>query len=500
MPSSVATQQCDYLDPRALANAPTDVREQLVHINNQISAIDSHVSQLIAMRDGLRRRSRQLHNMLLPIYNIPTEILSYIFQLAVNLSVRHLTRTSLYRHCLPRALDLSSVSFHFHHVAFCTPELWQRVPLFLTSRQAVCKASSLLRHCVTVAPMLKITVSETLVKEEARPAIDILLTPDVTQKIGTFDLYKSIYASDLWIEKLRISSFPMLGTLRIRFPPKHRGYNFGALKALTKLSLDHYGLENILMTHPIIVPPTLRYLNSGYCSEEGLLSLLRQTPNLVECVAKIEVFNGGTRITGPLTLNHLRRLSLLANFRAETRSLAQYLRLPSLEALKLTVSGTNGLQAFIPLCRVISTTVSTLTITVVWFTLDSKDLYQLCRLPFPKLRKLKITSDIFKSIQNIIQALTPVGGENSNTETCYLPALDSIILHCNGYDTEPQYLLDSLKRWSIGDAFDFCIQHDLGEGEVCDADLDGWSSKPMVQLSPLVSGTTRGVRIRHRLS
>jgi hypothetical protein len=115
--------------------------------------VDSHISRLIALRHVLHHRLRQLHHLLSPINTLPIEVLSYIFQQAID-SRDHYSGLGFdrYRQYLDQAFVLrSSVSTHFRHAALGTHELWQGVPLRLTSRKAIHKASSLLQHCIALA-------------------------------------------------------------------------------------------------------------------------------------------------------------------------------------------------------------------------------------------------------------------------------------------------------------------------------------------------------------
>ncbi|EKM75962.1 hypothetical protein AGABI1DRAFT_131682 [Agaricus bisporus var. burnettii JB137-S8] len=99
---------------------------------------------------------------------------------------------------LRRALVLSSASSHFRHVAFDTPELWNKIPLYKDEGKAIGKVSSLLQHCIARAPNATISVSDKYSDGgggDLRSAIEILFASDTTRKVKALELYSSLHAS-----------------------------------------------------------------------------------------------------------------------------------------------------------------------------------------------------------------------------------------------------------------------------------------------------------------
>jgi hypothetical protein len=453
MASSIDVHQCDYLRPHSL---PLGFTSELVNINEQISSLDSHISQLITLRDALRRRSRQLHNLLSPIQTLPIEVLSYIFQQLVDPDQCYRRCLPWYRRYLTQALVLSSVSSHFRRVAFGTSKLWKCIPLYITNGEAIGKASSLLQHCIALAPTINISVFDRLDEEGARSAIDILLTSDVTRKVKIFELYGAIYASP-WVEKLEGSSFPMLGALSIRSHVIDLTYDFGTLKTLTRLCISDHSINR-----PIIMPLSLQHLNIAHVTPLVFLSVASQCLNLVECAVDFESeffdnLDGNNQFSEPVTLNHLKRLNFRVLNVREMSLWAERFRLPSLETLELEHGQENTIAGARPLCHSVSATLTTLVINTLSDTLNYDDLYQLYRLPFPKLRRLEFWSGRVEPFLSAIHALALLDNECSTSEARRLPTLRFILLRCSSA-FKPRSLLDLLKKWRIGEAFYFHIQ------------------------------------------
>lgn len=474
-PASTSTFKNDHLrsNPLPIPSLLSSEQAGPAHPNNEISLLDSQVSQLDTLRHTLHHRFCQLHNQLSPIHVLPIELLSYIFE-QVNDSEVH-TCPDLYdcRQCIRRALLLGSVSTQFRYVALGTPELWKRVPLELrrTDPETISKALALLQHCITYAPSVNISVSDSLDESKARSAIAVLLTPETTRKIKAFQLYGSACASHLWVEKLNGSVFPMLDVLNINH---NVTFDLETLKTVTRLKVSHRGRGP-----PRTLPPSLLYLDVAHISERELVSFLYQCPNLVECMACLNPVGRDaiTQFNKPLTLSHLKRLTLgPVDIIAQPSSAGKF-QLPSLEFLHLDSPRKSAIHGIIAFCGNLSTTLTTLIISTYWDTFDSEYLYRLCKIPFPKLRKLEFRCTYFEFFEAAVRALARVDGECCDRETCHLPALKSIILSCPVRDTEPHLIMDLLKEWRIGGAFYYHLVFEYPDrGNDWNVGLDEWRS------------------------
>jgi hypothetical protein len=491
MASTVNFQQCSYLDQHTLPHAFASERAELVHINEQISSLDSHISQLTTLRSTLLRRSGQLHNKLTPIHTLPIEILSYIFQELVNShhydypcfdwceasSHPAIVPVSIRSHeaCLRQAFILGSVSSHFRHVALGTPEIWKRIPIVITNGEAIDKASSLLQFCITLAPSVDISVCLAVDEEKVRLAFDVLLTPDTMRKVKSFTLSQYHSPSNLWIDKFKGSCSPVLNTLSLGLELDEASViNMGSLTTVTRLSMCAP-----LLGHSIIVPPSVQYLDIYYVSQQVLVSLLYQCPNLVELDATIDCdiedgSDADAQFTEPLTLPHLKTLfsSPVSAFVVE--SSVENLRLPSLEYLYLPCLRSGAVLLY----RNVSTTLTTLVIGSVDEESDYEDLMQLCRIPVPELRKLKIYWNY--QLPPFTRVLELFDGNSNDSKPHCFPALRSVTLCCH-VTLEPHSLLDLLKEWKIGETFYFHI-HFRGYGY----GYHQWSPELLEQLKSIV--------------
>jgi hypothetical protein len=417
--------------------------------------------------------------MLSPIHTLPIEILSYIFQqLVYSVHYDH-WYFNWYEKCRRQAFVLGSVSSHFRHVAFGTPELWKRIPLLITNGEAIGKASSLLQHCITLAPSVSISVAGTLDEEETCSAIDILLTPDTMRKVKSFELYESIHRSDLWIDKFNGSCVPMLDTLRMACDQQAFTFDLGMLTTVTRLRIHACYLD--LST---ILPPSVQYLSISDLPQQMLVSLLYQCPNLVECTIDVNtnIHNGlgaDTQFTKPLTFAHLKHLTSTNINAIMMNSSVENLRLPSLEFLELECSQGSKFLGVIPLCRNVSATLTTLIIGAdpKEFTYD--DMFQLWRIPFPKLKKLEFYSLDWACFLRIIRALALLEASNDSNPH-YCPALRSITLRCSD-DTEPRSIVDLLKGLRIGEVFYLHIKFRSHS-----SNFPKWPSKLREELRPVL--------------
>jgi hypothetical protein len=456
MESTAHTFECDYLryNPLPIPSLPSNEHAELAHANKESTSLDSHISQLDMLQQALQHRANQLHNRLSPINALPVEILSYVFERVNDSNVFAYPELHDFQRCIRRAFVLGSVTTHFRRVAHGTPELWTRVPLNLRKPdlQDISRASALLQHCITLAPIINISVYQyhSLHEYKARTIIGVLLTPEAARKIKALMLSGPACAPHLWVEKLKGSFVPMLDTLSIR---NDGSFDLGTLKTVTRLKISDYcrGPSRIL-------PPSLRYLHVDHVSERELISLLTQCPNLVECFALPihSTFNNPTensQFNEPLTLSRLERLTFYAPDMIALPSSAENFRLPSLEFLNVEAPQKEVFSGMIAFCGNLSTTLTTLIISVGWGSFDSDDIYQVCKLPFPQLKKLKFVCTHLELFWTVTRTLARVDGECCNPDTCNFPALKSIVLVYAGGDASPSSILDLLMEWRIGEAF-----------------------------------------------
>jgi hypothetical protein len=454
----ISSYQCDYLGRHAVLPALMSERDELAHIDGKLRSLDQHISQLTTSRHALLLRSRQLQNSLLPVHNLPVEILSLIFKHLVNaLCGKDSDSDYQYRTRLRQAFVLGSVSSHFRHVAFTTPELWRRICLKIINIEAIGRALSLLQHCIALSPSVDICVSEVpFDEEEARSALDILLTQDTTRKIKFFEICSSFHPPDLWTDKFKKVSFPMLDTLSIR------------LEYSEPLLLDIQALTNMTRLiiyapweeHSIIVPPSIQYLSTRYILEEALVPLLYRCPNLIECditdFADYEDLDADILFTRPLILPYLKRLSSPGINVFTSSSCVENIHLPSLEFLDLQCLEINRFDGPLLLCRNVAATLTTLALTIFSGEPESNVLSQLCRISFPKLKKMTIHCKCWAPLLPHVLDLLEVEDGCHNFKPYRFPALESFIWECTT-DAEPHHLLDLLREPKVGKAFYFHI-------------------------------------------
>ncbi|KAF7783249.1 hypothetical protein Agabi119p4_2625 [Agaricus bisporus var. burnettii] len=304
MASAVNFPQCDHLRSITAPNVFASEQAEFIHLNEQLSSLDRHIAELNTLRSTLHRRTVQLQNQLLPIYTFPFEVLTYIFQLVVG-PESYSSSFQCGQQYIRRALVLSSVSSHFRHVAFGTPELWNKIPLRVAEHKAIDNLS-LLQHCIAYASNVTVCVSDKYHNkcgEDVRSVIKTLFTPDTMRKVKKFELWTSNHAS-LWISNFNSTSFQMIETLIITYKTPQRRwpvFDFGTLNNLTRLHMP--GSDHL----PITVPPSVQYLYIDKVSLGEFVSLFYQCPNLVECSASVE---GGLYrpFSKPLILKYLKRL------------------------------------------------------------------------------------------------------------------------------------------------------------------------------------------------
>ncbi|KAF7783263.1 hypothetical protein Agabi119p4_2639 [Agaricus bisporus var. burnettii] len=448
MASEANVPQCGHLRPHTAPYVFVNEQAELIHVNEQLSSVGRHIAELNTLQSTLRRRTLQLHNLLSPIHTLPIEILSYIFQLVVTPESYDHSNASFYRECLDQALVLSSVTSQFRHIAFGTPELWNRIPLRITKDKTIDNASSMLQHCVARASSVTICVSDRLNYEsggDLHSVIETLLTSETTRKVKAFELY-SLYHASSWMSKLDSSSFPMVESLIITcgIGTKHlSGFDFGTLNNLTQLDIDGTWRD-----FSLTAPPSVLYLNIYRVPQKMFLSLLYQCPNLVECSADTGRELDGPPFTKPIILKHLKRLHT-GTMNAITRKASlQHLQLPSLESLHLDHFTKRRSLGIVPLCCNVSATLTSLTIHTYSIMFDHDELYQLCRVTFPKLRDLKFTTaEYFLPLASAFRALSPRDYEYNNPRPLHLPALRSITLHSDVAEVEPRVIVHLLKNW-----------------------------------------------------
>ncbi|EKM81368.1 hypothetical protein AGABI1DRAFT_127374 [Agaricus bisporus var. burnettii JB137-S8] len=283
--------------------------------------------------------------------------------------------------------------------------------------------SSLLQHCIARAQDVTICVCS---GRDGFEYIETLLTLDVTRKVKAF--HDLSYESSR-ISKLNRTSFPMIETLLISCGYKiealsARDFDFGTLDTVTRLRI-YAPLAPVTLKFPIIVPPSVQYLELSEVPQKVFVPLLYQCPNLVECSADVRKELDGPPFTKPLILNHLRRLDTGAMNAIVMSSSVQHLLLPSLEFLRLDYLSESSLD-IVPFCRSVSATLTSLTMRMHLATSDY---------------------EIFYALMSAIRALSPLDGDCNNLRPLHLPALESISWYSDALGMAPRILLDSLKNW-----------------------------------------------------
>jgi hypothetical protein len=442
MTSTTDSSKCDY------ASAPAE----LVHLNDQKCSLDHPTSQLNALPVALQHRPNQLGNMLSPIYTLPIEVLSRIFRQLIFSPHIPGYLYFWYRACISQAFVLGSVSVHFRQVALGTPQLWKRVPIYLPNPNTVGKSLLLLQHCMALTTGVNVSVLHLLNEEEAHSVIDTLLNSDTTFKIKGFTLEDSLQTSNVWTRKLEGSSFPMLDFLSIHRVPA-QSLDFRAFELITRLEL-HGPCASRSLT--VIAPPFLQYLTTFYVPQQTLISLLYQSPNLVECSATFPdyAWDDDTIFDKPLTLSHLKRSSF-RRIRAITFS-PQIPLMPSLESLELVLDNGAEFTGVILLCRNASATLTTLKLYIRYSIVQRDDLHQLWNIPVPNLRELELRC-YEEPFLWAIETLTQRIDECSSAGLHYLPSLTSLILRFSSA-VEPRRILDLLSKWKIGKSGDFYVE------------------------------------------
>ncbi|EKM81381.1 hypothetical protein AGABI1DRAFT_91089 [Agaricus bisporus var. burnettii JB137-S8] len=450
MESEANSPECDYLRSMTAPYVSASEQAELSHMHERLASLDRHISELNTLRSTIHRRASQLHNQLSLINTLPIEIFSYILQLVVGSKNKNFySGGCCYRECLRQAFVLSSVSSHFRHVAFGTSELWDRISLQIAEDEVIGNISPLLQHCISCAPKsVSLCIFESRRNEDCRDTrsvIETFITLETTRKVKTLHLHGSTHVW-MWIPEFNAASFPMIETLEVSFGHKAdaSGFDFGTLDTVTRLRI--YDAPPTL-NFPIIAPPSLQFLEISSVSQTAFLLLLFQCPNLVECYAKIAKDLDDLPFAKPIILNHLKRLRTKNKNAFAVSSFLQHLRLPSLEFFEFNHQVEGSLD-IVPFCRGVSATLTTLTILTYSRTLDNDDLYELCRLTFPKLRVLKLNL-YHISLLSAIRALSPLDDEcnASDLRPLHLPALRSISLYSDVLELGPRTILDLLKNW-----------------------------------------------------
>jgi hypothetical protein len=401
-----------------------------------------------------------------PVYILPVDVLSYIFQLAVDPGTNSLLADiQTYSKCLRQSLILSSVSTHLRQVALGTPELWKRIPLKIFKITLIDRFTSLLGHCTALSPYVGVSVWEVLNEAEAPRVVETLLTPDIARKIRAFELKHFQDTANIWIKKLQVSS-PMLNTFSItRESPAFKeaddetslSFDLGSLDTVTRVVI-----RGPYLVPPINLPPSVQVLRLYNVPKVVQLSLIYQCPNLIECLANSDEDIYADIITpspfpDPLALNYLKRLTWPINCGLDTIRFVQNFQLPSLEYLQIHHYQREKLDGVRLLCYNVSATLTTLVIYTLSFTPEYDDLRELFRLPLPMLVNLGISSISMEPILSAIRALPPNDGECNDLEHQHLPSLRLLILACNSR-IEPHLLPDLFTKWRIGETSYFHVK------------------------------------------
>ncbi|XP_006458754.1 hypothetical protein AGABI2DRAFT_115776 [Agaricus bisporus var. bisporus H97] len=396
-----------------------------------------------------------------PIYKIPVEVLTQIFQQVVDVDadILDLPLQESYS-SIGLAITLSSISFGFRQVALRTADLWRRVT-FKKVDKCIHHFSPLLRHSSSRADHLDLTIyfNKNPHRDIIRLVAEILCFPAIRPKVKALRL-------DCYVELCRwgnldtkLTSFLNLDTLIIALDRHDRGSELH-LSAVPLRRLHISGGSWFLKS--ISLHPSVQVLHLDSVPLQGMvMDVLKTCPNLVECSLSLhywESIRSRILFSNPIILQHLRRLSLPIHHDICTVESLRDLKLPALEFLKLgfhdhSMISPSNLTLF---CRHVSTTLKSLSI-------DFSDSWEyggfrrLFELPFPNLEHLELCTTVPKCLADAVRALIPAEDGNNDLyfpRLCVL-ALEYPIQKGDVFGPLPGLVLDLLNTWKVGETSNF---------------------------------------------
>lgn len=485
--------QLDDIVPPIFTNPTTE----LTYIDEQIDQINSQIVRLKELQSTLRRRSNHLRS---PIYAIPIEVVSQIFQQLCNSRQSYVGRTGwestpLSIHC--DAITLSAVSSHWRQIAFATPRLWERMRFWLHPPR-VNSGSAWLQYCASHVQFLDISVvgydHDAIwrwdpLEQIIHPITKVLFSPDIARKVKALSLAHSPLHD--WIPML--PSFPLLNSLALRdvLTPE----NTSSLDLQT-FPLFRVCLEDIRFIS-VSLPASVQVLHLYNVRSRISMDLLRQCPNLVECINDIGSYTiHEVSFTTHLALNHLKTLAWPLTEGLSDAASIHNLQMPVLEHLKLEYTWEHTSQAsgaITLLCHQLSTTLLSLTLVSFRVGWTFNILREVFKLSLHNLRILKLESWSIISLLEAIRLLTPSEDEYNNHEIKYLPSLKSLTLTAStdgitsGYHPFSRLLLDLLERRRAGETFRFHLNFSVPEERGWVDEDDIWPPELQEELRMIVN-------------
>jgi hypothetical protein len=406
----------DFEDPSRSSDPPNIPAEEVIGSEQNRGQIHDP-----AIPAALYHLADQLHS---PIYTIPLEILSLIFQEMVEPEDPLKRDFRARSRGLQQAFVLASVSTHFRDVALRTPELWERIhlPILAEEPSKWAECTSLLRHCASYASHLELSVralgSHYHPYLTVKMIAQIFSSPVVKQKIKVLRLLTLFRDPREMISFL--SSLPALDTLAlfndIEYPTFHID--------LSSLSLPHAAIHDTSYLKSISLPSSTKVLHLTNIHTTLKLDFLKQCPDLVELV--IDIFGQHNKSYDLFTLKQLKRLS------ATTTQILKNLQTRILNSLSLgwiNRDNAEGLTSIIPFCRQISTSLTTLILNYFPETWESTD-FQLLFGSLPKLRNLGLFP---VWIENIVKPICALQYRKDTREDLYLPTLERLVVGSHAF-------------------------------------------------------------------
>jgi hypothetical protein len=403
-----------------------------------------------------------------PIYRVPIEVLSQIFQQVVNVGADTLdlqSQESYYS--IGRAITLSSISFGFRQVALGISDLWRRVT-FKKVDKCIHHFGPLLRHSSSLADYLDLTIyfNDNPRRDVIRIVADVLTSPAIRPKVKALalDCHIELCRWEDW--DTRLTSFLTLDTLTIALDRHDRG---------SELHLSNIPLRRLHISggswflKSISLHPSVQILHLDSVPLQGrVMDVLKTCPNLIECSLSLHYWES-TRsrmlFSNPIILTHLRRLSLPIHHDICTAESLRDLKLPALEFLKLSFHDHSMIRPsnLILFCSHVATALKSLSIdfSEIW---EYNDFRQLFNLPFLNLQRLELHTTTPKGLVDAVRALIP-GGRND----LYFPHLHALTLKyptqtSDGFELLPELVIGLMNTWSAGETSHFHLDFDIDRG------------------------------------
>ncbi|KAF5362158.1 hypothetical protein D9756_002154 [Leucocoprinus leucothites] len=443
------------MEPFSLASHPLitsfdDPETELSYLDGLSGKTSLQIDQLLQFLARVHRRSNQLRS---PIYTLPTEVLSYIFQntrssyqTGEDLGYTEASDPSRGWDEFPpvdcSAVVLSSICSHWRQVALDTPKLWTSVTLRIQSRKVPSHAS-LLQHHLTQAKSLDISLN-IIFSANRNPRLlesisHILFSPKYLDRIKTLRLKNP---PPQWIPLL--PQLSRVQTLCLIYPRSLRGD--------THLNLHSQSLRRLHLAGGAWISVDF----SEY------VALIRQCPNLIGCYSHYSANQEGLlelSSNHPLVFNHLTSFTWSVSAGINDGTIAQNIFLPALRRLRLIAPDFVAEDPVIGFIQKHSKTLLSLELEqfAEW---TIREYTVLIRHDMPCLLALTVTAQL-SSLPGCIKALS-LKEEEQAEGRILLPKLKSLRLNEDGMDdpdTDMDRLapltLEMLQMRKAGDDFEF---------------------------------------------